>query len=130
LFVKLIKLLLLFSPFVAAIFWTTAPAISGLDSIYSFPSKLVQNLDTSGEQSDLWYRRKIQKHFLNSRVFISMDDIITVNKEMEKNDDGVRLLRKSCGDSSLYIWVPFRFRLPLLGERIYEYCWKPRNYKA
>ena len=35
------------------------------------------------------------------------------------------LMQKACGRGRLYVWIPLKWRIPVLGEKVLEWCWKP-----
>ncbi len=83
------------------------------------------DLDTTSllnsEGSALNQKRLIQKHFLRYGIYIPIDDVIFTQKGLHESQH-LKFLQSSCGQASLYIWVPLKFRLPLIGEKVSEWC--------
>jgi hypothetical protein len=79
-----------------------------------------ENLIRSYE-SEKEIRRSIQGHFLSHRIYIPTEDIVI--RKAEGNDlEILKLLAETCGLADIYIWVPIRYRLPLVGEQTLEWC--------
>ena len=52
-----------------------------------------------------------------------MEDIVAPTPDQEQL---TLLMQKACGKGKLYIWVPLKFRLPMRGEKVVEWCWIPK----
>ncbi len=72
-------------------------------------------------------RRRVQKHFLGHNVYIPMEDIIATSAQDPSSATLALLMQKACGRGRLYIWIPFKFMLPVAGEKVIEWCWKPQT---
>lgn len=66
-------------------------------------------------------QRKVQKHYLDYGIYIPLDDII-LNQDENSAITQLSLLEQVCGEGTLYIWVPIRIRIPVLGEKVLEWC--------
>lgn len=75
-------------------------------------------------QESLRYRRNIQKHFLNLDTYIPMEDIVIPLASAEVDSRLKKLMRNACGKGTIYVWIPLKFRWPLTGERVVDWCWK------
>ncbi len=70
--------------------------------------------------------RTVQSHFLRFDIYIPLEDIWLDQEKNEVESQRLSLLmRKVCGHGSLYVWVPVSFRLPFVGTKTVEWCWKP-----
>lgn len=81
------------------------------------------NLDANSTVSDggLSTRRQIQKHFLGYGIYIPIDDIIVKAASLHEQEL-LSYLSKTCGNKDVFIWVPLRFRFPIVGEKVKEWC--------
>jgi len=85
--------------------------------------RLDQEPDSLLDSSDfeLQQKRLVQQHFLKFGIYIPIDDVIVNDRNLV--DEPYRsMLEKSCGSGRLFVWVPIKFRLPLIGEKIVEWC--------
>ena len=80
--------------------------------------------ENSSPRELLTYRRRIQKHFLKLKTYIPMEDIVIPSEAGTANDRLKKLMRKACGKGTIYIWIPLKFRWPIAGERVIDWCWK------
>lgn len=121
-FVMAIALVL---PTVLALGWSVAPAVrAGLAAALMNKPALD---DTNGPQLTTALKRKIQKHFLDHTVYIPLEDIVLAHNSDDEKDSLTLLMQKACGRGKLYIWIPLKFRLPIVGEKVFEWCWKPKS---
>jgi hypothetical protein len=71
--------------------------------------------------AELKQQRRIQQLYLKYGIYVPLDDIV-----IRQGENGpspyMALLEKACGRGQLYIWIPLKFQLPLIGERISEWC--------
>ena len=79
-----------------------------------------ENLILSYE-SEKELKSSIQGHFLSHSIYIPTEDIILRNTE-SGDQETFKLLAETCGLADIYIWVPIRYRLPLVGEQTVEWC--------
>lgn len=66
-------------------------------------------------------QRSIQRHFLSFGVYIPLEDIVIRGKDAEEQTL-VPLLEQACGEGQAFVWVPLRFQLPVVGEKVLEWC--------
>jgi hypothetical protein len=53
-----------------------------------------------------------------------MEDIIFTRTETKKQRRLNFLMQKACGEGRIYIWIPIKFTWPIVGERVFDWCWK------
>jgi hypothetical protein len=103
--------------------WSFYPALKIVwvvrDSKCTQVSKSIKN-DLPELESHLI--RRVQKHFLKYGFYIPAEDIVINNKNIILDRDYVANLKKSCDQGRLYIWIPLRFKIPLFGEKVLEWC--------
>ena len=118
------KVLLYILPMAAAITWTIEPAFRTMLATLQFEPMQLQASHFESAESNTELKRKMQKHFLNYKVYIPMEDIVTLgpnsNEQMMKT-----IMARSCGQANVYVWTPLGFRLPFLGLKFIDRCWKP-----
>ena len=111
-------------PMLGALTWSVWPALNTAWSIFVFkPIEFADDdFEDEGRLHDL--RRQIQKHFLNQGVYIPLEDIVRGNLSWKRPSQHSLLMQKACGRGKIHVWVPFGFRLPVIGSRVVEWCWK------
>lgn len=111
-------------PLCMALTYSTLDAVKALFAVSTLKS-FTELIDAaSNPQEMLKIRRSIQKHFLNSGVYVPMEDIVVASLNKENTSRLNFLMEKACGKGKLYIWVPIRFKWPIIGERVFDWCWK------
>lgn len=105
-------------PVLACIAWSSMPAIKALGAAFAL------KWDDSSLSMDkpLETRRRIQKRFLKQDVYIPLEDITLADGNGAADGDYLFVMRKNCGQGRIFVWVPLRFRLPLTGEKVREWC--------
>jgi hypothetical protein len=119
------RLLLLLPTFGAAC-WSIYPAALAFLAMFSLqlPNHDAEALTVGGAAEKL--SRTIQSHFLAYETYIPLEDVWVEGSHKGPESERLSLLmRKTCGRGNLYVWIPFSFRLPFLGNRTLEWCWKP-----
>lgn len=109
-------------PTFCAITWSLLPSFRAAIGVLTAPAI---SLGSNEAAEELSIRRKLQKHFLKFDVYIPLEDIIVTKKDQKIADRTVFLMQKICGTGMIYVWVPLRMRLPIVGETVYDWCWKP-----
>ena len=106
-------------PLLAALYSSSKPALDAFWASHTIGSSL--NLSDLSQSPVLSSKRKIQRHYLDYGIYIPIDDIILDLEEGDQISQS-KMLRKVCGEGNAYVWVPLRFRLPLIGEKVFEWC--------
>lgn len=106
-------------PIVACVIWSSMPAIKAL--VAAFQLKWM-DAPTLSLDKPLETRRKIQKRFLKQDVYVPLEDITLTGTAAAEDQDYLFVMRKNCGQGRIFVWVPLRFRLPLTGEKVREWC--------
>ena len=126
---RLLGSISLLTPFLAAMVWTFYPSLQSTWAVFSMPKVNTTEIwdSTNDPAIKQRLRRQIQQHFLHHSIYIPFDDIYINELEPHSQDYFVSLvMQKSCGRGRLLIWVPFKIRLPIIGEKVFEWCWKPQ----
>ena len=117
-------------PAALALSWTCRPAaLAGWALLNMEPVRLAKADWTDGGRL-LEMRRQVQRHFLAHSVYIPLEDIISESAEGAAPDSLPLLMQKACGQGRLYVWIPFKFVLPVTGEKVIEWCWRPQTKDA
>ncbi len=103
-------------PILIAIYSSCRPAIIAVSASYNLP-----DFSSVSSLNYLDTKRKVQKHYLDYGIYIPIDDII-MNQDENNETTHLSLLEQACGKGIMYIWVPLRFRIPVLGEKVLEWC--------
>lgn len=105
--------------------WSLMPvgqAVLATLSVKPLSKKIVEQ---GAENMRLEMQRGLQKHYLNYGVYIPLEDIMFTEHVVKSNSDLGPVVRSVCGNAALVVWIPLLIRLPLVGERSIEWCWKP-----
>ena len=116
--------LLMIFPVAAACLWTCWPALRAIHaaSIYDSPSiGKVESLDPFGA---LQFRRSIQRHFSDHGVYVPIEDIQIVDPQDPREVMFSLARQNQCDRARLHAWIPLRFKWPIFGEKVVEWCWK------
>ena len=74
------------------------------------------------------FKRSEQKYFLSYGIYVPLEDIMYAEQLPSGGARYAEALRRSCSGmqagSGLAIWLPLKVVLPLVGERVMEWCWK------
>lgn len=119
------------APTLFAVAWTCLPAARAAWATLSMSPVALSAADWTDPRRLLDARRTVQRHFLAHAVYIPMEDIVAPVQGEEQAPGSVSLLmQKACGPGKLYVWIPFKFYLPVTGEKVIEWCWKPQTKGA
>lgn len=69
-------------------------------------------------------KRKLQFHFSRYGIYVPFNDIISKSSLLITEQKIYKDHIKIFGRSNIYIWLPLKIRIPLLGEKVYEWCFK------
>lgn len=130
---RLSLLALLAAPVIGATLWTCRPAATAAWAAYSLGPIQIPTADWEDPTRMLELRRHVQQHFLSHSVYIPMEDIVAATPMDEATGataPASLLMQKACGRGRLFIWIPFKFLLPISGEKVIEWCWKPQTNDA
>ena len=75
------------------------------------------------------FRRQEQQYFLDFGVYIPLDDIMYVDQLASGGQRYAKALDRHCSGlkpgRGFAIWLPIKIKIPLIGERVSEWCWRP-----
>lgn len=109
----------------AAVTWSALPAAKAAVATLALKGVPKDSVLQGTENVRLELQRNLQKHFLDYGVYVPLEDIMFTEHVSQTNADLETVIKKVCGDAPLAIWVPLQFKVPLIGERSVEWCWKP-----
>lgn len=117
---RLRRPLLILIPVLASLIWSSFPALQAVAAagILDFRKEAV----LGDGNSPLEHKRRLQKHFLNHGVYIPLSDITLANGENSIDQQRLFSMRKICGQGKIFVWIPLKFRFPILGEKVVEWC--------
>jgi hypothetical protein len=67
----------------------------------------------------------LQHHFLNRSIYVPLEDIVVPEEAGAGPSDYGMLMQRACGRGKIFLWIPLKFTLPILGEKVIEWCWIP-----
>ena len=109
-------------PVILVLVWSFEPSIRAMLAVMAFPSSGSELAESNVQEA----KRTIQNHFRKYDVYIAVTDIVAILDSYSDDNNQVRDWTESvCGSANLYVWVPLRVRLPLIGDKVTEWCWKP-----
>ena len=113
-----------------ALYWTTAPAAMAALATFRLTAPTLEDSEWSDVRRVVDLKRQIQKHFLDYSVYLPIEDIIAPSTLGNEQDELAFLMQSACGRARLYIWIPLKFRLPFIGNKVLDWCWKPSPKSA
>jgi hypothetical protein len=108
-----------------AVIWSAKPTIKSATAMMTLDLKALSGRLAEGDLSPFALRQRVQMHFLDNGIYLPLEDITLSDQAEDQNNRTIFLMRNACGEGKLFIWVPFRIRLPLFGNSVWEYCWTP-----
>lgn len=105
--------------------WSSWPAVKALSAALELKKISKQSVIQGSDSVKLEIQRNLQKHFLEFGVYVPLEDIMFTERVTEANPELEATVNRVCGNAPLVVWIPLQFRLPLVGERSLEWCWKP-----
>ena len=64
-------------------------------------------------------RRLIQAHYLSYGVYIPINDILIRKRQIKTSISDT--YEVNCPETCLQIWVPLKFKFPILGDKVFEW---------
>ena len=122
---RLLLFLLLIAPTGAALAWAAWPAVMAMAGVMAQEPLKLADADLVDATHVFTTKRAIQKHLLSFATYVPLEDIVAASPRDVASGDLSLLMQKACGRGKLFVWIPLRIRLPIVGERVYEWCWKP-----
>jgi len=103
-------------------------SLRALWAVVRHPAINVTRVTSLGpERTEL--KREEQRYFLVYGIYLPLDDIMFGDELVGNGARYGDSLRSSCGvvtsGVTWAVWLPLKFRWPLIGERALEWCWKP-----
>lgn len=105
--------------------WSALPLARALAATWSLKPISRPAVDEGGTHIRLELQRTVQKHYLDYGVYLPLEDIVFKDHVINGNPDLDGIIKKICGNAPVAVWVPLLLRLPYIGERSFEWCWKP-----
>lgn len=98
-----------------ALLASASPSISVIQANFSIGTLNIGGLD------EVSTKRSVQSYYLGYGIYIPISDIIVAG-DSSIHDGLHKQLGKLCGEGRVYIWTPLRFKIPIFGERLIEWC--------
>ena len=90
-------------------------------SLFFLQNRSLYEQLTKPQMVALEAQRSVQRHFLSFNIYIPLEDIAIRGKETEEQTI-IPMLEQFCGEGKAFVWVPLRFQLPVVGEKVLEWC--------
>lgn len=117
-----------FVAIVLAFLWSLSDSIKVMIAASRHPHLGKDSLNLV-EPARTEFKRHEQKYFLEYGIYVPLEDIMYTEQLPSSGERYAESLRLTCADLSskngLAVWLPLRIKLPLMGERVFEWCWKP-----
>lgn len=101
--------------------WTVYPSLQPLTAVAKIQD-LEKQVKKSGNLSNLSLKQMIQAHFRKHGAHVEFEDIFIASDAVRNPQSPEYFLTKTCGDGKIYLFLAFPYRLPLNGEKIFEWC--------
>lgn len=115
-------------PVTLTVIWSVFPVLKIINTCWQAPELPIENISTSEGRHEI--KRQVQRHFMASKVYIPREDILIPTEIIRNNPQTglplLKLLRESCKNGKIYVFLPIKFNLPFLGAQITEWCWIPQ----
>ena len=112
---------------VLAFGWSGWPILSvGIATLRLAPISQ-EAIQSVNEQTRLELQRSIQKHYLQYGVYLPLEDIMFTDRILRTNKELTGAVQRFCQGAPVALWLPIVIRLPFIGERSTEWCWKPKT---
>ena len=121
-----LKFILFISPPLGAVIWSCRFAIAAYFATLTFKPIYYTQSQWESRSNVTNFSKHLQTHFRKYKIYLPFEDIV------KKPQKGLLLekifldLERDCGHGNVYVWVPLFFKVPLLGNKVVEWCWIPR----
>lgn len=103
--------------------YTFNPSWNALTAVLTLDKSFLHDENFEDSTERYRFRRTIQRHFLKHSLYLNLDDIILSENDQSTAQKLTFLMRKACGQAKMYVWVPMKIRLPVIGSKVWEWCW-------
>lgn len=114
--------------FLTSFLWSSSDSIRVVIATMMHPPLGKSSINLT-EPARTEFKRNEQKFFLEYGIYVPLEDIMYVEQLPSSGARFAESLKLTCADLSskngMAIWLPIKFKWPLLGERVFEWCWKP-----
>ena len=117
-------------PSLVAAAWSIYPTVQVVVAIVAFDYfGLWTNPPKVTSLNGIGLQRIMQQYFSRFDIFIPLDDIVVRDSVASFSGRGLELNSQACNsDSKVSVWLPYRLRMPFVGEYIWEHCWIPQKH--
>lgn len=113
---------LFIAPLMGAVLWSSYPALQATAGGLVLRQQFGSNPAEWWKKGDVGLKRSIQQHFSSYETYIPVEDVHILDDGAQEQERLAFLLHRACGPGKLFVWVPLRFRIPVLGSRVFEWC--------
>jgi hypothetical protein len=113
-------------PLIVAAFSSIETAGRTAYAIATFEGSKYSHLEKLEPSDQIELRREIQRHLSDHFTYVPLEDIEWHDEDTLAYSKNSGTMQNQCEGARLHIWVPLRFKFPIIGEKVVEWCWKPR----
>jgi hypothetical protein len=117
-------------PFCGAGLYSVGPAFRTLYAISTFDVSKVSDFETLDPSDRLKARRHLQRYLSDHNAYVPLEDIGWEDEGLVRESASGWAMQRHCDRARLHAWVPLRFKIPIIGEKVVEWCWKPQTKTA
>ncbi len=117
-------------PLIGAATWSLESVIRTFHAILVCPIGKLVDLKKVEHFNQLDLRRSLQRYLSDHDVYIPIEDIRWQDDDTLASFDSGWTMQIRCDRARLHVWVPLRFKLPIIGEKVVEWCWIPQTRAA
>lgn len=110
--------------------WSLDNVIRTVHAIVGCPINTFVDLNTMEPPDHLNIRRSLQRCLSDKQIYVPLEDIRWNDNGLLISFDSSWTMQVQCDRARLQVWVPLRFKLPVIGEKVVEWCWMPQTRAA
>lgn len=123
-------IILIAVPLIGAAKWSLDSLIRTVHAMVVCPIGKFVDLKKVESSDQLSLRRGLQRCLSDHDVYIPLEDIRWNDNGLLTSFDSSWTMQIQCDRARLHVWVPLRFKLPVIGEKVIEWCWIPQTRAA
>lgn len=123
-------IILIAVPLIGAAKWSLDSLIRTVHAMVVCPIGKFVDLKKVESSDQLGLRRGLQRCLSDHDVYIPLEDIRWNDNGLLTSFDSSWTMQIQCDRARLHVWVPLRFKLPVIGEKVIEWCWIPQTRAA
>jgi hypothetical protein len=127
---RIFYIILIAVPLIGAAMWSLGSLIRTVHATVVCSTGKFVDLKKVESSDQLSLRRGLQRCLSDHDVYIPLEDIRWNDNGRLTSFDSSWTMQIQCDRARLHVWVPLRFKLPVIGEKVIEWCWIPQTRAA